>query len=518
MRRLLCVSILFLAALAQGQERRVVLVSVDGLRPEIYLDPEAHGAELPTFRSLMREGAYAEAVEGVYPSVTYPSHTTIVTGVTPARHGILNNYVFDERGRFDDWYWYAESIRAPTLWDVAKGKTAAIHWPVTVGAAIDVNFPEYWIPGSDKSWREVRKDVVTPELFAAVESELGPLPEASIDDEPLEELVFDMAALVLERERPELLLLHVFNADTQQHRYGLEHREVAKAFELVDRRLGRLRDEIAQLGLADETLFVVTGDHGFIPTHTRIHLNVELRKAGLLRVGADGVVEDWRALVWPSGGSASIVLKDPGDGAARERLDALLNDLLGGSLGNAVTRVPRIELDRLGAMPGVAAALEAEEGFIFGNALDGELFTPSADLGYHGYLPTRAGMHTGFLIVGPGVRRGVRIPRMHQVDIAPTLAHWAGWELPSAEGLAAAEAVRGGEVSSRFCALVLLAASVTSAQGIPSPESVLGFEVGADFQLATYEESIAYFERLDAASDELELMTLAGSTLRASPS
>lgn len=436
MRRVVCFLLLLVAAAGEAQERRVVLVSVDGLRPEIYLDPEAHGAELPTFRELMREGVYAEGVEGTYPSVTYPSHTTIVTGVPPARHGVLNNYTFDERGRFDDWYWYAEAIRVPTLWDVATGKTAAIHWPVTVGADIDANYPEFWIPGSDEGFREVREEVVTPDLFAAIEAELGPLPEASLDEEPLENLVFDIAELVLERDRPQLLLLHVFNTDTKQHVYGREHREVARAYELVDRRLGRLRDRLEALGLGEETLFVVTGDHGFIQTHTRIHLNVELRKAGLLRLGDDGAVEAWSALAWPSGGSASVLLKDPDAAASRARLEEVLNELLEGPLRGVVRRVSRLELDRLGAMPGVAAALEAEEGFIFGTGLEGELFTPSSDLGYHGYLPTRPKMRTGFLMVGPGIRRGIVVPTMRQIDIAPTVAAWAGWNLSSAEGLA----------------------------------------------------------------------------------
>lgn len=434
--RWLLLLLVFLSGFARSQERRVVLVSVDGLRPDIYLDPESHGAELPTFRSLMREGVYAEGVEGIYPTVTYPAHTSIATGARPAKHGILNNQVFDERGRFDDWYWHTDAIRVPALWDVVDGVTAAIHWPVTVGADIDYNFPEFWIPGSDASWRDVREQVVTPELFAAVEANLGRFSEEGVVDADLDELVFDIAQLALERYRPRLLLLHVFNADTEQHRHGREHRDVATAFELVDRRLGELRDKLHELGLDDETLFVVTGDHGFIQSHTRIHLNVELQRSGLLEVGADGSVVDWKAMAWPSGGSASVRLKDPQSQTVARQVDELLAQLLDGPLGGFVSRVPREELDRLDAMPGAFAALEADEGFIFGTGLTGELLTPSGDLGYHGYLPTKPKMHTGFLMVGPGVRRGVLVPTMRQIDIAPTVAHWAGWKLPEADGLA----------------------------------------------------------------------------------
>ncbi len=95
-------AVLLVLAFALGSgpasAQRVVLVSVDGLRPDFYLNPEAHGVELPTLRSLMAEGVYAEAVESVYPTLTYSPHTSIVTGALPSRHGIVNDTVFDERG------------------------------------------------------------------------------------------------------------------------------------------------------------------------------------------------------------------------------------------------------------------------------------------------------------------------------------------------------------------------------------------------------------------------------------
>ena len=410
----------------------MVLVSIDGLRPDFYLDPAAHGVELPAFRSLMREGVYAEAVEGVYPTVTYPSHTSIVTGALPARHGIPNNYVFDEKGRFDDWYWRSDEIRVKTLWDVAPGARAALNWPVTVGADIDFNFPEFWIPGSDLPWGEVMKKVMSREALDA----LGPLPQEPFDEEPLEDLVFRAAERVLETHRPTLLLVHVINTDTQQHRHGREHREVSAAFERVDRALGSLRARIASLGLAGKTLFVVTGDHGFIQTHTSIHLNARLREAGLLEVGPDGSVSSFRALAWPSGASCSLLVKDPGDVEARQRVNALVSEMLAGPLGGAMVRVERAELDRLGAMPEALFALDAREGYIFGKNLEGPLLTPSEDLGYHGSLPDHPKMKTGFLMVGPRVRAGVAVPQMRQIDIAPTITLWAGWELPETDGLA----------------------------------------------------------------------------------
>jgi predicted AlkP superfamily phosphohydrolase/phosphomutase len=80
---------------AQQQPPLLVMISVDGLRPDYVTAAEAHGAKIPNLRRFLREGTYAEGTQGVVPTVTYPSHTTRVTGVWPAKHGILANTTFD---------------------------------------------------------------------------------------------------------------------------------------------------------------------------------------------------------------------------------------------------------------------------------------------------------------------------------------------------------------------------------------------------------------------------------------
>src|SRR4030095_13098093 len=117
---------------ALGRERPpLVLISIDGLRPRDVFD-----TGLPHLGRLLAEGTRA-TVKSIAPALTYPAHTTLVTGVSPERHGILQNKPFDPLGRTaDGWYWYAEDIRVPTLWDAAARAglaTASVDWPVTVG-------------------------------------------------------------------------------------------------------------------------------------------------------------------------------------------------------------------------------------------------------------------------------------------------------------------------------------------------------------------------------------------------
>ena len=121
---ILVLAVLLLGRVAFGQENApplLVIISVDGMKPEYVTAADAHGLKVPNLRKFLKEGAYADGVIGVIPTVTYPSHTTMVTGVLPATHGIWANTVFDPlKTNHDAWYWYAKDIRVPTLWDAAE--------------------------------------------------------------------------------------------------------------------------------------------------------------------------------------------------------------------------------------------------------------------------------------------------------------------------------------------------------------------------------------------------------------
>jgi len=137
------------AAAAPAPERSLLLISLDGLRPDYVLKADEHGLKIPNLRRILRDGAHASGVRGVLPTVTYASHTTILTGVWPDKHHIYSNLTFDPLGKnMEGWYWYAEDIKVPTLWDAVhggKGVVASVGWPVSVGSlSIDYNVPEYW--------------------------------------------------------------------------------------------------------------------------------------------------------------------------------------------------------------------------------------------------------------------------------------------------------------------------------------------------------------------------------------
>src|SRR5262249_7552419 len=161
----------------QKRATPVVLVSIDGLKPEYVLEADARGLKIPNLRRFVREGTYSTGVHGAIPPGPYRSHTTLVTGASPSKHGIHANTTFDPLGKNQGgWYWYAEDIQVPTLWDAARAAhltTASVHWPVTVAARIDWNLPQYWRTGTPDD-RKLLRVIATPGLLNALEKDLGP--------------------------------------------------------------------------------------------------------------------------------------------------------------------------------------------------------------------------------------------------------------------------------------------------------------------------------------------------------
>ncbi|MBW3534145.1 MAG: alkaline phosphatase family protein [Gemmatimonadetes bacterium] len=192
----------------------VVLVSVDGLRPGFYLEERWPA---PMMQRMAREGAHARKVRGVTPTVTYPSHTTLVTGALPARHGIPHNRPFEPGGPTGLWYMESDSVRVPALWDAVRasgGTSAGISWPVSAGAAIDYNIPEFWsvsgregdLTGPAAHAAALRSRTTPPGLLEEIEdAALGAFPAFYWgSNRSREDAVGAMAGHLLERHRPTL--------------------------------------------------------------------------------------------------------------------------------------------------------------------------------------------------------------------------------------------------------------------------------------------------------------------------
>src|SRR5688572_9947887 len=113
---------------------RVLVISIDGMRPDYVTEADKHELKIQTLRKFLAASAYAEGVIGVVPTITYPSHTTMMTGVWPIEHGIFGNQKFNPLAEGREQITDFSDIKVKTLWEAAHqaGYTVAnVGWPVT---------------------------------------------------------------------------------------------------------------------------------------------------------------------------------------------------------------------------------------------------------------------------------------------------------------------------------------------------------------------------------------------------
>ena len=189
----------------------VVLISIDGFRPAVYLDPAREGVDLPALRALAEAGSVADGVQVAYPSMTYPSHTSLATGVQPARHAIVSNTIFDPPTGSRLWYFERRYRKAPAIWTLAKQHgltTAGVSWPVTVGDDMDVLYPESNQAPQTTTWLALARKQSTPGLIDAVVRDLGSFGERdNADPVKRDRFAAAVATRIIRTARPNLLVV-----------------------------------------------------------------------------------------------------------------------------------------------------------------------------------------------------------------------------------------------------------------------------------------------------------------------
>lgn len=412
------------------------MISVDGMRPDYITQADEHGAKVPNLRRFLKEGTYADGVVGVVPTVTYPSHTTLVTGVWPAKHGIFANTTFDPlRKNLDGWYWYTEDIRVPTLWDAAAAAgrtTASIQWPVTVGAHITWDIPEFWRASTPDDAKLLRA-VSTPGLLQEARKDLGEYRGGFDTSAEGDVNRGQYAEWILEKKHPALLTLHLSSLDHIEHETGPFSPEDIAVLETIDATIGEIRATAERLA-PRRTFIGIVSDHGFARTDAQLNLFPLFREEKLITVDEKGKITDWKAIPWVTGGSAAIVLKDPNDSATLSEVRELLAKVASDP-ANGVDRIlDAEELHKRGGFSPASFFVGLKPGWRTGSALDGPVLSKVKLGGTHGELPDLPDLHASFFLIGPGVPAGRSLGLIDMRDVAPTLAHEVGLSLPTADG------------------------------------------------------------------------------------
>lgn len=405
---------------------RVVLVSISGLDAAALRDDA-----LPTLARLAREGARAEDVRGVGAPLVYPAHATLVTGRAPDAHRVVADTLLGRRGvRANAPFWHATRIEGATLLTAARAagrRVAAIGWPSTVGAPLDAIVPDLAPVREGETWLGVLERAATPALFAAMRDALGrapaPWPVASERDRARTAAA---CAALRAAAPPELLLLRLEEPAVAMQLDGVDGASSRAALARADARVADLVRCLRDAGLREGAAIAIAGDRVLAPVHTRIDPNVLLAEGGWLPslplASTEGA---WQAIVRATDSLATVHAEtEQGAVAVRQILE-------GAAARTGAFRVlPAVELAARRGDPRAWFGLEATPGYVFGDAATGPLLRPSERRAAGAAAQT----HVAFAVAGAGVRERIVVPQMSALDVAPTLAHLLGVDLPGAEG------------------------------------------------------------------------------------
>lgn len=411
----------------------VVVISLDGFPAAALADP---ALPVPTLRRLAASGAMATGMSVTNPSVTWPSHTSMVTGVSPARHSVLFNGLLVRPGprvpvRIEPWRDKREMVQAPTVYDLAyqAGQTTAqVDWvAIQNPGTINWAFPE----------RPSAAGPVEKEMIAA-----GLVTTAEIDGfartiiTRRDQIWTDAAVHIVKTHKPRLLLMHLLTLDSVHHSYGPGSLAASSAMAFLDGQVAQVVTGIESAGLAQRATVIIVSDHGFKRAPRVVRPNVLLRGAGLLTVEGGAVACDAYAL--SEGGTAMIYVTDRARAAElRPRLQALFTGVEGivevrDRAGFAKAGMPDPDTN-----PQMAdLVLVAAEGYGFGVETEGPAVAAAANAttGRHGYVSSDPDMNGIFIASGRGIKAGARLDVFANVDVAPTIAALLGLTMDNIDG------------------------------------------------------------------------------------
>lgn len=422
----------------------VWLISADGLSPDGFLSGDSnmhtdyHRPWVPLLRELVQNGVFAAHLIPVLPADSYPSELSIATGCNPGTHGVVTNKAWDPLEiNLRGWRWYAEDIRVPTLWDLARSRgltTALVGWPGTVGAHADLLVPDFWRANTSEDAKLLRA-MSTDTFIREASTEYPDLTDELFSPESRDEAVTDLALYAIQTKQPNLLMLHLIHPVFAQHVYGPLSDEADSAFEDTDRQIGRLIQETQKAGIWNNTVIVVVSSFSFRNVSHKLYPGTLLAQSGLVTLDENKRIRDWKAVLISNDGTAYVYIRDSGDLATMQRVWRVFDTLVSRPDSGIKRIISQPEISKLGGDPQAFLAIEAADGFTIEDGYDSLYEKPADEHGTHGFLPNDVTAQGTALIYGPQINRAL-IDNARLIDIAPTIAQWLNLDLQKADGVA----------------------------------------------------------------------------------
>jgi predicted AlkP superfamily pyrophosphatase or phosphodiesterase len=430
-------------------KKRLLVFSADALVHEDI----AYLRTKPNFNRLFAGGSEVERVCTIYPSVTYPVHTSILTGCYAGRHGIYSNYTFALDDKGSTWQWFQKNVKVSDIFTAAKKAgytTGAVFWPVT-GCHPDIDYllNEYWMPEPGDTLRSAFKRSGSNEaVLKIVDRNEHLLPPQHIHGgkknmmiEPeIDNFLIGCACDIIREHRPELMMIHDGIMDGTRHKYGVFNQKVTEGLDFLDEQLGLVADALEEAGVREKTNVVLLSDHGQRDFVRILKPNVFLADHGLLTVGENGKVKDWKAYSISNAMSTMVYLKNSEDPALYEEVRQVLTELATEGIYGFTKFFTKEEARERYHLDGDFSFVIESDGYTSFSDICVRPVIKEQDFtdfrfgrATHGYMP-EMGPQPVFLAKGDAFRAGVTLESGKIVDEAPTFAKVLGVPLPEADG------------------------------------------------------------------------------------
>ncbi len=213
----------------------VFIISFDGGKPAVIAE-----SEMPTLKKMAADGAVTWKARTIFPPKTLPSHTSMLTGLSPAKHRVLWNNFEPDKGK----------ILAPTVFAIARKADPKL---VTGLFAGKMKFHHLWQDGSLDRFDFKGPQTATPTVGGADELEKTVNPAQTVSA--------SAAAYILEK-KPNLCFIHFPDPDSAGHKSGWGSPEQKEAFKVSDQALSQILRALHTAGIADSSVVIISADHG----------------------------------------------------------------------------------------------------------------------------------------------------------------------------------------------------------------------------------------------------------------
>ncbi|WP_263355970.1 alkaline phosphatase family protein [Acidicapsa ligni] len=409
----------------------VIVVSIDGFPARALKDPRL---PMPVLRSLAASGSAATEMRPINPTVTWPNHTAMITGVDASHHFVMANGLIVQPAdgsapTVEPWVDKDKLVHARTLYEAAAEKgltTGQVDWVAIYGAkGVRWSFAEKPDIHSQIPQELIAQGLVTPDQVEHFGDDSTPAWR--------DQIWTDAAIDIIEKHRPDLLLLHLLQTDTVQHEYAPLTNAAYAAYAYADHCLGRVVEAARKAGILDRTTFIIVSDHGFATYTHSINPNVALIEQGLIR--KEGSTFHGDVWVKAEGGVAELFIRDPN---RRAELLPKLKTYFAGIPG--IAHVYTNEEARALGIPAEADTnqapqlyLAAAPNYAFDDNTSGPVVSDNPARGTHGYLNSMPDMQSLFIASGAAVKPGIALGNIDNLRVAPTIAKILGVALPDAK-------------------------------------------------------------------------------------